>query len=123
MGNRICNIQYIDNILQYMQYSNILLPEANIAIHMVCQRRILRHCNILYSEATIYCRKEIAYFDIYIYNYTYCARFEAISIYKIVVTNTLIRPFDYICICIFKCISYILNDIYRPVYTKINRIF
>ena len=43
MGNRICNIQYIDNILQYMQYSNILLPEANIAIYMVCQRRILQY--------------------------------------------------------------------------------
>ena len=51
---------------------NILLPEANIAIYMVCQRRILRHCNILYSEATIYCRKEIAYFDIYIQLYILC---------------------------------------------------
>ena len=27
-----------------MQYFNILLPEANIAICMVCQRRILRYC-------------------------------------------------------------------------------
>ena len=28
--------------------------------------------NILYSEATIYCRKEIAYFDIYIQLYILC---------------------------------------------------
>ena len=89
-----------------MQYCNILLTEANIAIYMVCQRRILQHCNILYSEATIYCyivqyivaRK--SHILIYIYNYTYCARFEAISIYNIVFTNTLIRPFA--SICIFK---------------------
>ena len=39
------------NILQYMQYFHILLPEANIAICMVCPANIA----ILYSEATIYC--------------------------------------------------------------------
>ena len=58
MGTRILRLQYIGNILQYMQYMqycNILLPEANIAIYAVCLRRILRYCNILYSEATIYC--------------------------------------------------------------------
>ena len=42
MGTRICNIQYIDNILQYMQRYNILLPEANAATCMVRQRRTLQ---------------------------------------------------------------------------------
>ena len=38
LGNRILHIQY------FAIYCNILLPEANIAICMVCQRRILRYC-------------------------------------------------------------------------------
>jgi len=38
----------------------ILLPEANIAIYAACLRRILRYCNILYSEATIYCYMEFS---------------------------------------------------------------
>ena len=35
VGNRILRLQYIGNILQYMQYCNILLPEANIVIYIV----------------------------------------------------------------------------------------
>ena len=38
----------------------ILLPEANIAIYTACLRRILRHCHIFYSEATIYCYMEFS---------------------------------------------------------------
>ena len=43
MGNRILRLQYIGNILQYMQYCNILLPEANIAIYIAPWSE---YCNI-----------------------------------------------------------------------------
>ena len=81
MGNSICNIQYIDNILQYMQYHNILLPEANIAIYMVCQRRILQYiwcialrgynilqyCSIWLQYIATLLNISSPYFDAYIY--------------------------------------------------------
>ena len=54
----ICNILAI-----YCNICNIyciLLPEANIAIYTACLRRILRHCHIFYSEATIYCYMEFS---------------------------------------------------------------
>ena len=38
---------------QYIAIYNILLPEANIAMIAIRLRRILRYCNVLYSEATI----------------------------------------------------------------------
>ena len=54
--------QYIGNICNIC---NILLPEANIAIYTVCLRRILRYCNIFYSEATIYCSIYCSYYLLY----------------------------------------------------------
>ena len=65
LGNRVCNIQYIDNILQYMRYYNISLPEANIAIYGVSEANIamymvhcaprLQYIATLLNMATIYC--------------------------------------------------------------------
>ena len=108
------------------------LGEPYVQYTIYCSlKRILQYIWYVrgeYCDIAIYCIPRLQYIVarkshilIYIYNYTYCARFEAISIYNIVFTNTLTRPFAYI--CIFKCVSYTLNDIYRPVYAKINRIF
>ena len=107
-----------------MQYYNILLPEANIAIYMVCQRRILQYIwcialrgyNILqYCSIWLQCIATLLNtsspcFDAYIYNYTRYIRFKATSIYNVAFTNAFTHPFVYI--CIFKCISYMVNNIH-----------
>ena len=136
MGNRICNIQYIDNILQYMQYSNILLPEANIAIYMVCQRRILQYIwcialrgyNILqYCSIWLQCIATLLNtsspcFDAYIYNYTRYIRFKATSIYNVAFTNAFTHPFVYI--YAYSNASHIWSTTFiQPICAKINRAY
>ena len=114
---------------QYMQYYNILLPEANIAIYMVCQRRILQYiwcialrgynilqyCSIWLQCIAILLNTSSPCFDAYIYNYTHYIRFKATSIYNVAFTNAFTHPFVYI--CIFKCISYMLNNAH-PTHTR-----